>query len=145
MKRSIRIWVLGLLVAGGVSFGVLSAVGSTASLGTTNHVLGHALAVEQGLVQRSPHQAIVSGGVVNAALDFSGALDRRADQVTGTGKVKGKAGGGKKTQGCQNVFAGGGLGGKNVRVNQDCSLRRQAEEVIAIDPNDPNHLIAGEK
>jgi len=143
MKRSIRIWVLGLLVAGGVSFGVLTAIGATTSSGTTNRVLGHALDVEQGLAQQAPHQAIVSGGVINAALDFSGTLDRRADQVTGTGKVKGKAGK-KVTQGCHNKFTGGGAGGNNVRVNQDCSLRRQAEEVIAIDPNDPNHLIAGQ-
>jgi hypothetical protein len=141
VKRSIRIWVLGLLVAAGVSFGVLGAIGATTSSGTTNAVLGNALAVEQGLTKQTPHRALVSGGVVNAALDFSGALDKRANQVQG-GHTKGPASGGHATQGCQNVFTGGGM--KNVRVNQDCSLRRQAEEVIAIDPNNPKHVIAGQ-
>lgn len=46
-----------------------------------------------------------------------------------------------RTQGCQNVFVGSGR--RNTRANQDCSYRRQAEEVIAIDPNDSKHLIAG--
>jgi len=32
----------------------------------------------------------------------------------------------------------------NVRVNQDCTFRRQAEESIKINPTDPNNLIAGQ-
>jgi hypothetical protein len=32
---------------------------------------------------------------------------------------------------------------RNVRVNQDCTYRRQAEEHIAADPNDPRNLVAG--
>ncbi len=32
----------------------------------------------------------------------------------------------------------------NVRVNQDCGFRRQAEEVIAVNPIDPKNLIAGQ-
>jgi hypothetical protein len=140
MKRSIRVWLLGLLVAGGASFGVLAAIGSTTSPGTTNRVLAQAIAVEQGQAQQSPHQAYVSAGVINAALDFSGRLDQRADQVTGTGKKKGKG----PSAGCANKYSSGGTGGNNIRVNQDCSLRRQAEEVVAIDPNNPKHLIAGQ-
>ena len=34
-------------------------------------------------------------------------------------------------------------GGRNVRVNQDCTFRRQAEEHIAVDPNNPKNLVAG--
>ena len=34
-------------------------------------------------------------------------------------------------------------GGRNVRVNQDCTYRRQAEEHIAADPNNPDNLVAG--
>jgi hypothetical protein len=34
--------------------------------------------------------------------------------------------------------------GGNVRVNQDCGFRRQAEEGIAVNPIDPNNLIAGQ-
>jgi len=32
----------------------------------------------------------------------------------------------------------------NVRVNQDCSFRRQAEETIAVNPANPQNLIAGQ-
>src|SRR2546427_8676615 len=32
----------------------------------------------------------------------------------------------------------------NPRANQDCTLRRQAEEQIAVNPLDPNSLIAGQ-
>ena len=32
----------------------------------------------------------------------------------------------------------------NVRVNQDCTLRRQAEEQIAVNPIDPSNIIAGQ-
>ncbi len=141
MRRSVRGWVLGGLAAAAVSLGVVSATGSTTSLGTTNRVLEHALAVDQGLAQQDPHRASLSGGVVVSALDFSGVLDQRAQAATGQGKLKRRAGR-NQTQGCQNVFGAGSSA--NVRVNQDCSLRRQAEEVIAVDPNDPKHLIAGQ-
>jgi hypothetical protein len=33
--------------------------------------------------------------------------------------------------------------GRDVRVNQDCTYRRQAEEDIAVDPNDARNLVAG--
>jgi hypothetical protein len=45
------------------------------------------------------------------------------------------------TQGCQEELTAGS--DRNIRVNQDCSLRRQAEEVLAINPTDPANLIAG--
>ena len=32
----------------------------------------------------------------------------------------------------------------NVRVNQDCTLRRQAEEQVAVNPLDPSNIIAGQ-
>lgn len=32
----------------------------------------------------------------------------------------------------------------NVRVNQDCTFRRQAEETIKINPSDPSNIIAGQ-
>jgi hypothetical protein len=45
------------------------------------------------------------------------------------------------TVGCQKVFSGRF---RNIRVNQDCSLRRQAEEVIAVNPRNADNLIAGQ-
>jgi hypothetical protein len=32
----------------------------------------------------------------------------------------------------------------NIRVNQDCTARRQAEEQVAVNPTDPNNLVAGQ-
>lgn len=141
MTRSFRLWVLVGLAAVAVTIGVVSAVGSNSSFGTTNHVLEHALAVDQGLASQDPHRAQLSGGVIAAALDFSGAYEKRADQVTGQGK-RHDEGTFAPSQGCANKFTGNGV--VNIRVNQDCSLRRQAEEVIAIDPKNPKHLIAGQ-
>ena len=66
-------------------------------------------------------------------------LEARADAVQGGNK------GGPNSAGCASKFAGGGNGGAvNVRVNQDCSLRRQAEEVLAINPNNPDNLVVGQ-
>ncbi len=133
MSRSLRLWVLAALALVGASLGVVGAVGSNSDFGTQNRVLEHALAVEHGAAKQDPKQAQVSGGVVNAALDFTGALDRRADQVTARAAARGFGISRRATQGCQNRFSAGGR--VNIRVNQDCSLRRQAEEVIAVDPN----------
>jgi hypothetical protein len=47
--------------------------------------------------------------------------------------------GGKETLGCAKRDSK-----KNVRVNQDCSFRRQAEEEITYNPADPSNLIAGQ-
>jgi hypothetical protein len=48
-------------------------------------------------------------------------------------------GGAKETLGCAKRDDG-----KGVRVNQDCSFRRQAEEEITYNPADPKNLIAGQ-
>lgn len=45
------------------------------------------------------------------------------------------------TNGCSNEFSGRP---DNVRVNQDCGLRRQAEQFISINPTDPKNLVAGQ-
>ena len=141
MKHSKRIWVVGLVVLAGIAVAAVTAIASGRDSGTKNNVLAEALAVEQGAVKQKPHHQAVSAGVVNAALDFTGALEKRADAAKkGSGNDKHHSN--KGTQGCQNTFGGGGQ--KNIRVNQDCSLRRQAEEVIAVDPTNPDHLIAGQ-
>jgi len=44
-----------------------------------------------------------------------------------------------RTLGCGNRQSRG-----NVRVNQDCTYRRQAEVDITYDPTDPNNLVAGQ-
>jgi hypothetical protein len=111
------------------------------SAGPANHVLGHALDIETGRVKKGAHEQLLSSGVVYALLQSSGELDRRAQAEKGQEQKHAFSESG--TQGCQNVFNGpGGL--VNIRVNQDCSLRRQAEEVIVANPKNPNNLIAGQ-
>ena len=111
---------------------------SSAPIG--NSVLARAVDIELGLVEPGEKEQLVSSGAVYAALLATGELERRA----AAGKDPSKAFSRHGTQGCSNRFEGGGQGGANVRVNQDCSLRRQAEEVIVVNPLDDDNLIAGQ-
>jgi len=107
-----------------------------------NRVLARALEIELGQAQRQPYEQLLSSGPVYAVLQASGELESRASAAPGQGQKNPPAAG---TGGCTNTFVGGGtVGGRNIRVNQDCSLRRQAEEVIAINPTNPQNLIAGQ-
>jgi len=45
------------------------------------------------------------------------------------------------TYGCPNVFKREGFP-KNVRANQDCGFRQQAEEWVAVNPTDPRNIVA---
>lgn len=145
MKRPIRISIVAVVVVAGVLAVVLAAAGGTPSNGTRNKLLAHAIGVDLGTAKPIPHTAQMSGGVVNAALDFTGQLQARVRGAKGAAGPSGSPAPFSQTgtQGCQNTFQGGGAPA-NVRVNQDCSLRRQAEEVIVADPQNPNHLIAGQ-
>src|SRR2546425_6053345 len=108
---------------------------------TGNSVLARAVDIELGLTEPGEKEQLVSSGAVYAALLATGALDKRAS-AAGNGPSRPFSRHG--TQGCQNRFEGGGQGGANVRGNQDCSLRRQAEEVIVVNPLDDDNLIAGQ-
>jgi hypothetical protein len=110
-----------------------------------NNILARNMDIELGRAQPGPHEQLLSSGVIYTALQASGELDRRAAAVARTGRAGPAPLSSAKTLGCQNGFNGGGVdGGRNIRVNQDCSLRRQAEEVIAVNPNNPRNLIAGQ-
>jgi hypothetical protein len=116
---------------------------SSAPIG--NNVLSHAYDIEMGLVEPAQYEMPVSSGVLYAVLEGSGELARRADEAAAF-RVQSSSinsvGSQANTQGCQNEFKGGGK--RNIRVNQDCSLRRQAEEVIAVNPTNSRNLIAGQ-
>jgi hypothetical protein len=120
----------------------ISAPGSTA-----NNILNRELAIERGETQRAKWQQPISSGAMYAVLGMVGDLDARADAAQPKGEPRGQlnppASG---TGGCPNKYVGGAAasGSPNVKVNQDCSLRRQAEETIAINPTNPNNLIAGQ-
>jgi hypothetical protein len=106
-----------------------------------NKVLAHALDVELGRVKPAKWEQHVSSGVLYSLLQATGELDRRASAVKNAPSPKLPSA--LNTQGCQNVFSALGLP-DNIRVNQDCSLRRQAEEVVVANPTNPKNLIAGQ-
>jgi hypothetical protein len=106
-----------------------------------NKVLARALDIETGRRAANPHEARVSSGIMYAVVAASGALTERANASIGLAGAFDFTRR-RSTEGCSNVFSNGDL--TNTRVNQDCSLRRQAEEVLAINPTDPDNLIAGQ-
>lgn len=135
------------LVIGAVVVTVLatSSAGEQAPL-VGNNVFVKALNVELGSAQRAQWQQLPSSGVMYALLQQSGVLDQRARAAAGSpaaAKSMLATPSSPGTLGCQNIFTGSGTP-DNIRVNQDCSLRRQAEEVIAVNPTAPNNLIAGQ-
>lgn len=102
-----------------------------------NNVLAHALDIELGRAQRAQYEQALSSGALYTVLQASGELDERASAVR---ELPFPGFFHRGTQGCPHVFPGTP---NNTRVNQDCSLRLQGEEVIAINPTDPKNLIAG--
>jgi hypothetical protein len=129
------------IASGIVALGVVGASAAQQPQRPANNVIAHALDIEAGAAAPRGKEAKLSSGVVYAALAASGALSARADANGGQGAqfLPGQGGG---TQGCSNSFQGNGS--KNIRVNQDCSLRRQAESAIAINPVNPNNIIVGQ-
>jgi hypothetical protein len=139
MKTTLRLLVFGALIAVGVAGAVLRPGGATSQI-VGNNVLNKAVKVEEGLAASDGFRMNVSGGTVTTALEATGFFQRRAGHNAGKVPVVSSLG----TQGCQNTFTGGGPGGSNIRVNQDCSLRRQAEEVVVANPTNSRNLIAGQ-
>ena len=136
--RALTYPVLFAVVVGLTFFGALGGARvQSGQLG--NAVLDRALDIELGIVDRQQGEQLVSSGVVYTLLAATGELEKRADKVKDKGQPSSN-----KTTGCANAFSGGGTGGSNVRVNQDCSLRRQAEEVVVANPTNPDNLIAGQ-
>jgi hypothetical protein len=109
-----------------------------------NKILAHKLAVELGQEPRRGKEMPISSGVMYALLERTGVLDRRAAQNPEAMERLTHGGGisRSETEGCQNVFRRHGR--ENIRVNQDCSFRRQAEEAIQINPLNERNMVAGQ-
>jgi hypothetical protein len=140
--RLLMLFVVALALALAVSVQTTSTARSDSP---KNNVLARALDIELGNTQPRPHEQRLSSGVVYDLLAESGQLDKRANAMS-TASSNGKPAMSipiPLTQGCVNFFFSGPAG-FNVRVNQDCSLRRQAEEVVAVNPTNPQNLIAGQ-
>lgn len=115
------------------------AVSSQQSLPTPNRVLEyHAQLAVGNIPYTAKHQA-VSGGVLHAYLEGTGRGAAAAAPLGASSALPAPIT--RHTLGCRNVFPGPF---PNIKVNQDCSFRRQAEEFIAINPTNPNNLIAGQ-
>ena len=109
-----------------------------------NKILAHKLAVELGQEPRRGKEMPVSSGVMYTLLEHKGVLAQRAAQNPRAMERLSHSRGISRpfTEGCQNVFHRQGK--INIRVNQDCSLRRQAEEAIQINPLDERNMVAGQ-
>ncbi len=136
-RPRISVAVLLILILGALVI-VNGQVASQQSRPTPNRVLEYNARVALGLQAPVAKRQFVSGGVLQAYLETSGRLPAGASSSSLVTPVSQPF-----TEGCKNTFVGGGGTFLNVRVNQDCSLRRQAEEVIAINPTDERNLIAG--
>src|SRR4249919_3404270 len=137
MKRLLPVGALIVLVVAGAA---LRPGGATSQI-VGNNVLNKAVRVDEGLAKFDGFRTNVSGGTVVAALEATGYFQRRAEHSSGSDGDSGVSSAG--TQGCQNGFVRHGSV-DNTRVNQDCSLRRQAEEVVLANPTNSKNLIAGQ-
>jgi hypothetical protein len=152
-----------------ITIGVVVALtGGTASSGKEKgHIAKQAaqgtlrratLSVTQNGVTTNRPMPFISGSTVNAAQDALceensvANCDERAEAADG-GAVsaeqlgEGDIGVGEGSLGCSRRDKGhdhGDGGAGNVRVNQDCSFRRQAETEILYHFSDPNNLVAGQ-
>jgi hypothetical protein len=135
-----------LTLAPALIFGPQIATNIASASRPGNNVLARAVDIELGKVTRAKYEQNVSSGPMYAALQALGVLDQRADAVQAKGQGSGPAmTPASGTEGCPNRYVGGGTNGSpNTRVNQDCSLRRQAEEVVVVNPTDRMNLIAGQ-
>src|SRR5439155_20288260 len=103
-------------------------------------VIAAQLNAEHGRGKPIAHLQPVSGGVMDTLYQMAGVYDARAQAATGSASPRTLPT--PLTQGCANTYSGG-AGVSNVRANQDCGLRRQAEEVDAVNPTDHDNVIAG--
>ncbi len=114
--------------------------------GPANNILARHYAIERAQpeaalrVQQVKALPAVSGGVMTAlreALvrpagdDAVGVFGALSTTDAATAPPSGKS------NGCPNVFKGNDGAPDNIRVNQDCTLRRQAEEWVGVNPSTP--------
>jgi hypothetical protein len=141
-----RLSLTGLIAVFGLVFAA-QAQQLAPTVHPTNKILARALDIASGRQKARPNEPRVSSGAMYTLVHASGALAPRASASIGLANTIEPAitfdfSGMRPTQGCSNVFSSGER--TNTRVNQDCSLRRQAEEVLAINPTNPENMIAGQ-
>jgi hypothetical protein len=140
MKRKLITSLIVLMMVVGLQF-TPQSTSTVRSAPIGNNVLAHALDIELGLVERAPGEQLMSSGVVYTLLEATGELENRANasalSVSGAAPFSGPQ--------TDRFHSGNNRNNnKNIRVNQDLSLRRQAEEVVVVNPTNPKNLIAGQ-
>jgi hypothetical protein len=148
-----------LLIAGGLAgitvvvAGFLSAGSAESGRYHANPILDRAVALQLGEAEPRHKEAALrlSGGVVETVLERlratgatpAGVSAAGGPSVAGGGSTRGGAHEiARSSRGCPNVFRGRGM--TNTRVNQDCTLRRQAEEWVGVNPKDFDNVLAGQ-
>ena len=140
MKRKLLTSLIVLMMVVGLQF-TPQSTSTVRSAPIGNNVLAHALDIELGLVERVQGEQLMSSGVVYALLEATGELENRANASALSASSAAPFSGPQTDR-----FHGGHNynTNKNIRVNQDLSLRRQAEEVVVVNPTNPKNLIAGQ-
>ena len=140
MKRKLITSLIVLMMVVGLQF-TPQSTSTVRSAPIGNNVLAHALDIELGLVERVQGEQLMSSGVVYALLEATGELENRANASALSASSAAPFSGPQTDR-----FHGGHNynTNKNIRVNQDLSLRRQAEEVVVVNPTNPKNLIAGQ-
>jgi hypothetical protein len=136
---------LPLLIAAAGFAGAQQPQQESQTVHPANNILAHALDVETGRAEPRPREQHLSSGVLFPLLTASGALGKHNQLSFAPDMNMSNSSGseqGSGTQGCSNVFSNGDR--RNTRVNQDCSLRRQAEEVVVVNPLNPENILAGQ-
>ncbi len=148
MKTSIRV-LLVLVVVGAVAVvaGLLRAGSADSSQVPANNILARAIDIQTGKVTPKAKEPAtrLSAGVVTAAMERMGLTNAKGATAASAPNSSDDGGGAPPTGslGCANTFQGSGTP-PNIRVNQDCTLRRQAEEWVGVNPRDFDNVLAGQ-
>jgi hypothetical protein len=132
--------ILALLALAAVVFGLVVSTPITA-VATDNPIKRAAKGLLRPAVIKAPGFSATSAFTKTAPFFSSGLLQaaeeslERADASSGEGSLAVS----QSSLGCAQRNPDG-----NVRVNQDCTYRRQAETTIAANPLDPKNLIGGQ-
>src|SRR5215510_8508915 len=141
MKKAVLgLLPLAVLIAVVIAGAALSPGSASSNSPIGNKILAHKLAVELGKEQPQGKEMPVSSGVMYTLYDATGIVQKRAAKHPGAMQAL-QSISTPKTEGCPNEFNGPIT---NIRVNQDCSLRRQAEETILLNPTNEKNIIAGQ-
>src|SRR5712691_3748473 len=120
----------------------LLAIGATLVMGSG--LIGPGVSADGGsaLDKANGHPALDSGKAVS---HFSGALEVTFDERAEAADVQSSIGSDTPPDASASALGCANRGSlTNPRLNQDCTLRRQAEEQVTVNPTDTTNVIAGQ-